>query len=138
MRTIWVIVGMLAVGLAATTSNADTVYLKNGEDIWGKDVIEEGDSVVILRPGGEIRLPKGEVSRIERVRTSLPPFYAPPGATAAPGPAGSPVPPPAAGGPSAPPPPPGAAAPAVPSPGAGATEVPPLPPVPVPGTGSGR
>jgi hypothetical protein len=138
MRTILLIAGMLGVLLAATTSNADTVFLKNGEDIWGKDVVEEGDSVVIVRPGGDIRVPKAEVSRIERVRTTLPPFYAPPGPYTAPGPAGSPIPPAAAGGPSAPPSPPPAAAPAVPSPGAGATELPPPPAVPVPGTGSGR
>ncbi len=138
MRTILLIAGMLGVLLAATPSNADTVFLKNGEDIWGKDVFEEGNSVVIVRPGGDIRVPKGEVSRIERVRTSLPPFYAPPGASAAPGSAGSPIPPAAAGGPSAPPSPPAAAAPAVPSPGAGATELPPPQAVPVPGTGPGR
>ena len=156
MRTVWVIAGVLAAVLAATAANADTVYLKNGEDIWGREVYEEGDSVVILRSGGDIRVPKGEVSRIERVRTSLPPFYEPPappsapatgpagapaapGLSAAPGSVGSPAPPAAAEGPSAPrPAPPGAIAPAVPSPGARPTELPPPPPPPMPGSLPGR
>lgn len=156
MRTVWVIAGVLAAVLVATAANADTVYLKNGEDIWGRDVYEEGDSVIILRPGRDIRVPKGEVSRIERARTSLPPFYEPPapasapatgpagappapGLPAAPGSVGSPAPPAAAEGPGTPPPPPsGAIAPAVPSPRAGPTELPPPPPPPMPGSLPGR
>jgi hypothetical protein len=151
MRTVWVIAGVLTALLAVTAANADTVFLKNGETIWGRDVSEEGDVVIIERPGGEIRVPKGDVSRIERVRSSLPPFYAPletppapatggpapsaaPPIPAAPGSVESPAPPAAAVGPAAPPPSPGVVAPAVPTPGAGPTQLPPPPPPPMPGT----
>jgi hypothetical protein len=151
MRTVWVIAGVLMTLLAVTAANADTVFLKNGETIWGRDVFEEGDVVIIERPGGEIRVPKGEVTGIERVRSSLPPYYVPPvspsapatvapvppvapALPAAPGPAESPAPPATAGGPGAPPPLPGVVAPPVPSPGAGPTQLPPPPPPPMPGT----
>ncbi|HSB71096.1 MAG TPA: hypothetical protein VLT62_17345 [Candidatus Methylomirabilis sp.] len=146
MRTVWVAVGVLGMVLVATAANADTVYLKTGESVWGSDVYEEGDTVVIVRPGGELRFPRGEVSRIERLRTTLPPFYTPPGlppapeterggapaapgTPGAPGSAGSPAPPAAGGAPSVPSTPP-----AVPSPEAGPTQLPPPPPPPMPGT----
>lgn len=153
MRTVWVAVGALAMVLAAKAADADTVYFKTGESVWGSDVYEEGDTVVIVRPGGELRFPKGQVSRIERLRTTLPPFYTPPGlpsapeaerggAPAAPGSAGSPVPPAAGGGPSVPSAPPTGTPPAPPvarppaslSPEAGPAQLPPPPPPPMPGT----
>ena len=130
MRRIWVaaVVALAWVVLAAG-ARADTVFLKDGKSIWGTDTYEEGDSVIVVRPGGEVKIPKAEVSRIERSRSSLAPHYVSPGT--APGPAsggsgdttapptGSPAPSPGGpapspGGPTAlppaptPPPPPGA------------------------------
>ena len=158
MRMLWVAAGVLMACLTATPARADTVFLRDGQSVWGSEVYEEGDSVVVVRPGGELRFPKGEVTGIEGVRTSLPPFYSPPGSSsapaagagtpeapglpAAPGPVGSPVPPPPTGGPSgSASPPPGAPA-ASPSPapplsppypGAGPTQLPPPPAPPMPG-----
>jgi hypothetical protein len=51
--------------LAAVPSLADTVYLTNGKSFDGV-VAEVSDSQVrIQMPGGEIRLPKGSVERVE-------------------------------------------------------------------------
>jgi len=130
MRRIWVAaVVALAWVVMAAHARADTVYLKDGKSIWGTDTYEEGDSVIVVRPGGEVKIPKAEVSRIERSRSSLAPHYLPPGTApgpasggsgdATPPPAGSPArspggPAPSPGGPTAlppaptPPPPPGA------------------------------
>jgi hypothetical protein len=130
MRRIWVVaVVVLAwVGIAAS-ARADTVYLKDGRSVWGTDSYEEGDSVVVVRPGGEVKIPKGDVSRIERSRSSLLPHYQVPGSVPAPsgeGPGGAP--PPVSGSPVTPP---GGPA---PSPG-GPTALPPAPtPPPPPGT----
>ncbi|HEX9900823.1 MAG TPA: hypothetical protein VGC81_16475 [Candidatus Methylomirabilis sp.] len=129
MRRIWVAaVVALAWVVMAAHARADTVYLKDGKSIWGTDTYEEGDSVIVVRPGGEVKIPKGEVSRIERSRSSLLPHYVLPGTApgpssggsgdATPPPAGSPAtspggPAPSPGGPTAlppaptPPPPPG-------------------------------
>ena len=99
MRRIWVLAAALAWVVVATEARGDMVYLKDGQSIWGKDVYEEGDSVVVVRPGGELRFPKAQVSRIERTRSSLPPFYTPPeGAPGAPGTPGQPGAPPASPG----------------------------------------
>jgi hypothetical protein len=65
--------------------HADTVYLRSGESVWGSETYEEGDVVVVVRPGGKVRIPKAQVSRIDSLKSSLPPFYSPPGA---PGPGG--------------------------------------------------
>ena len=137
MRRIWVAaVVALAWVVMAAGARADTVFLKNGQKIWGTDTYEEGDSVIVVRPGGEVKIPKGEVSRIERARSSLIPYYSVPGTVPAPsgeGPGGAPG---APGGAAPPPggspttPPKGTA----PSPG-GPTAIPPAPtPPPPPGT----
>jgi len=112
MRRIWVIVAALAWVVLPTNSRADTVYLTNGQSLWGNEAYEEGGVIVIVRPGGNLRIPKSQVSRVERTQTSLPPYYTPPGEMApgeepssratfpggAPGRAGAPG-PPAPGGP---------------------------------------
>jgi hypothetical protein len=134
MRRIWVIVAALAWVVLPTDARADTVYLTNGQSIWGRETFEEGDVIVIVRPSGNLRIPKSQVSRIERLRTTLPPFYSPP-AESAPtgemptrgiGPGGGPGTPGAPGAP----PPVGVSAP----PSAGApTQLPPPPPPLTPG-----
>ena len=114
MRRMWVVVAALAWVVLATDARADTVYLRDGQSIWGREAYEEGDVVVIVRPGGDLRVPKSQVDRIERSQSSLPPFYSPsetapatgqspratgpgtpgtPGAPAQPGVPGSPGPP---------------------------------------------
>ncbi|MGE5849545.1 MAG: hypothetical protein ACM362_05410 [Candidatus Methylomirabilota bacterium] len=129
MPRIWVAAVMaLAWIVMASNAQADTVYLKDGRSLWGTDTYEEGDTVVLVRPGGEMKIPKDEVNRIERTRSSLIPHYQVPGTGsaptgegpggAAPAPGGSPAaaprgPAPSPGGPTAlppaptPPPPPG-------------------------------
>jgi hypothetical protein len=123
MPRIWVAaVVALAWIVMAGNAQADTVYLKDGQALWGTDVYEEGDSVVVVRPGGAVKVPKGQVSKIERARSSLIPHYQVPGTAPAPageGPGGSAVPP---GG-------------AAPAPGGSPTALPPAPtPPPPPGT----
>lgn len=160
MRRILVLAAALAWIVVATEARGDMVYLKDGQSIWGKDAYEEGDSVVVVRPGGDLRFPKAQVSRIERTRSSLPPFYTPPesvppapaagpagaagtpgtpGTPGAPAPAGSPGAPPATGGPSAPPAAPegtsgsgsaGGSSRATTPPATGPTALPPAPPPP--------
>jgi hypothetical protein len=109
MRRIWMVVVALTGGVLVTDARADTVYLTNGQSIWGREAYEEGDSVVIERPGGDLRIPKSQVDRIERTQSTLPPFYSSPQTA----PAGAPSPPPPPGGgttqlpPPAPPPSPG-------------------------------
>jgi hypothetical protein len=91
---------VVLVGLAlAASAQADTVYLRNGQSFWGTDILEVGNSVIVVRPGGELRFPKAEVLRIERLRTTLPQFYGAPETPppAAPGQAGAPAGPGAAG-----------------------------------------
>lgn len=145
MRRILVLAAALAWVVVATEARGDMVYLNDGQSIWGKDIYEEGDSVVVERPGGSLRFPKGQVSRIERTRSSLPPFYTPPeGAPSAPetGPAAPPGAPGAAGQPGAPPASPGGASPpgsatgssrATTPPTTGPTALPPAPAPPSPG-----
>ncbi len=84
MRILWAAAFVVWVFLASE-AHADTVYLKDGQSIWGSEVIEEGDAVVVVRPGGTLRFPTSDVSKIERARISIPRFYtAPPGAEATP------------------------------------------------------
>jgi hypothetical protein len=144
MLRIWLTVGALAWVVMAADAGADTVYLKDGQSVWGKEAYEEGDSVVVVRPGGDLRFPKAEVSRIEPTRSTLPPFYSPPAeppasAAGPEGPPGVPAPP---GGPQATPLPPGGAplpvppggpSPVTPPPGTGPTQLPPPPAPPPPG-----
>jgi hypothetical protein len=130
MRRIWVAaVVALAWVVMAAGARADTVFLKDGKRIWGTDTYEEGDSVIVVRPGGEVKIPKADVERIERTRSSLLPHYVVPGT--APGPA-------TGGSGGMPPSPPGSLAPSpggpAPTPG-GPTALPPAPtPPPPPGT----
>lgn len=132
---------VVLVGLAfAASAQADTVYLRDGRSFWGTDVVEAGNSVVVIRPGEELRFPKAAVQRIERLRTTLPSFYSPPEPPTAPGQPGAPGRPGAPGAPAegpagAPPPgggPPGAGT-APQAPGSGPVQLPPPPPPPVPG-----
>ena len=116
MRTVWIAAMVLVGVVVATDARGDTVYLRDGRSFWGTETLEDGDSVVVVRPGGDLRFPKAQVTRIERLRSTLPPFYTPPGAatpeggptgapTAAAAPAGGPSVVPAPSGVSALPPP---------------------------------
>jgi hypothetical protein len=77
MRVLWT-VAVAALCTLAVEAYADTVYLKNGETVWGREVTEEGETVIVVRPSGTLRFPKRDVSRIERERTSIPKHYEPP------------------------------------------------------------
>jgi hypothetical protein len=125
MRRLWLAVAALAWLGMAVEAHADTVYLKDGRRVWGKETYEEGDTIVVVRPGGDLRFPKSDVGRIETMRSTLPPFYSTPtGESAAPGaPATGP-----AGAPGAPAAPGGA-----PAPGTAPTALPPPPAPPPPG-----
>jgi hypothetical protein len=77
MRVLWTVV-VAALCTLAAEAYADTVYLKSGETVWGREVTEEGDTVIVVRPSGTRRFPKRDVSRIERERMSIPKHYEPP------------------------------------------------------------
>jgi hypothetical protein len=137
MRRLWLAVAVLGSIILVADARADTVYLTNGQSFWGTQVYEEGDYVIVERPGGELKFPKAQVSKIEHLRSTLPPFYVPPGEPspeqpeAAAGPAGASA--PAAPGASAgvtAPGPPGGAVPVSPPTGRGPTQLPPPPPPP--------
>ena len=146
MPKVWGLAVVL-VGLAfAASAHADTVYLNDGQSYWGTDIYEEGNAVIVIRPGGDLKFPRANVRRIERLRSTLPPFYSAPELPPAPGQAGVPgaapgaAPgasaggqegPPAPGG--TPPPPPAGPVPPPPPPGSGPIQLPPPPPPPVPG-----
>lgn len=55
--------------LPAPPAGADDVYLKNGETFEGVIAIREGAQVRIQLPGGEMRLPAGQVERIDEKRS---------------------------------------------------------------------
>ena len=76
MRILWAaaIVGWL---LLATEAHADTVYLKDGQTVWGTEITEQDDTVIVSRPSGPLRIPRRDVARIERPKLSFPQFYAP-------------------------------------------------------------
>ena len=140
MPKVWGLAVVL-VGLAfAASAHADTVYLRDGQSYWGSDVYEVGNAVIVVRPGGDLKFPRANVQRIERLRSTLPPFYAPPEPALAPGQAGAPgaAPGAAAGGQEGPfapggtpPPPPSGQM--MPPPSSGPVQLPPPPPPPVPG-----
>ncbi len=97
MRTVWAAAGLALVVLVAE-AHADTLYLKDGQTVWGTEVVEQGDTVIVLRPGETLRFPGRDVSRIERSRLSIPRYFEPPTSGVAPvgdrvippsGPAGS-------------------------------------------------
>jgi hypothetical protein len=81
MRTVWT-VAVVALLALAVEAYADTIYLKDGQTVWGKEVTEEGDTVIVVRPGETLRFPKGDVSRIEQWRMSVPRYYDPPSGAA--------------------------------------------------------
>lgn len=73
-----VTVAVVALCALAAEAYADTVYLTNGESVWGREVMEDGETVIVVRPSGTLRVPKRDVKRIERERMSLPKHYQPP------------------------------------------------------------
>lgn len=77
MRTAWA-VAVAGLFIVATGAYADTVYLKDGQTVWGREVTEQGDTVVVVRPGETLRFPKRDVDRIDRWRLSVPKYYEPP------------------------------------------------------------
>jgi len=83
MRTVWTAAGLALVVLAAE-AHADTLYLKDGQTVWGAEVVEEGETAIVLRPGEALRFPMRDVSRIERSRLSIPRYFEPPTGGAAP------------------------------------------------------
>jgi hypothetical protein len=76
MRILWAaaIVGWL---FLAAEAHADTVYLKDGQTVWGSEITEQGDTVIVSRPAGPLRIPRSDVARIERIQLSIPQFYSP-------------------------------------------------------------
>jgi len=84
MKTVWAF-SVAALLVLAVEAHADTVFLKDGQTVWGREVTEEGDTVIVVRPGETLRFPKRDVNRIERWRLSVPKYYEPP--TAGEGPA---------------------------------------------------
>ncbi|RPI10570.1 MAG: hypothetical protein EHM71_03190, partial [Zetaproteobacteria bacterium] len=77
MKTVWAVAVATLLALAAE-ARADTLYLKDGRTVWGSEIGDEGDQVVVRRSGETLRFPKGEVVRIERSRVSIPRYYEPP------------------------------------------------------------
>src|SRR5512147_2703886 len=80
MKAVWAfaVAGLLVL---AVDAHADTVFLKDGQSVWGREITEEGDMVTVVRPGETLRFPKREVDRIDRWRLSVPKYYEPPAAT---------------------------------------------------------
>lgn len=78
MRIVWIvaILGWLAL---ATIAHADTVYLADGRTVWGSEVRVQGDTVIVERADGTLRIPMNEVTRLERAQMSIPQFYFAPG-----------------------------------------------------------
>lgn len=79
MKTVWAF-SAAALLVLAVKAHADTVFLKDGQTVWGREVTEEGDTVIVVRPGETLRLPKRDVDRIDRWRLSVPKYYEPPAA----------------------------------------------------------
>ncbi len=81
MKTVWA-VAVAALLVLAAEAHADTLYLKDGQTVWGSEITEEGDRVIVQRSGETLRFPKGDVIRIERSRSSIPRYYEPPSGVA--------------------------------------------------------
>src|SRR5512147_1707873 len=79
MRTVWA-VAVAALFVFAAEAHADTVFLKDGQSVWGREITEEDDTVIVVRPGETLRFPKRDVDRIDRWRLSVPKYYEPPAA----------------------------------------------------------
>jgi hypothetical protein len=60
--------------LAATAASADNVYLVNGKTFEGVIAVITDSQVRIKMPGGEIRLPRSSVARIETADSSFAEF----------------------------------------------------------------
>ncbi len=82
MKRLWTVTVAALFALGAE-AYADTVYLKNGESVWGREVTEDGETVIVVRPSGTLRFPKRDVKKIERERMSIPKHYEPPTAQGA-------------------------------------------------------
>jgi hypothetical protein len=78
MRRLWSVTGLVCLIFAAT-ARADTVYLKNGDTVWGSEVTEVNELVLVFRAGEKVELRNADVERIERARLSIPRYYAPDG-----------------------------------------------------------
>ena len=81
MKLVWAVAATALLLLAAET-RADTLYLRDGRTVWGSEITEEGDRVIVQRSGETLRFPKGDVVRIERSRVSIPRYYEPPSGVA--------------------------------------------------------
>jgi hypothetical protein len=77
MKALWAF-STAALLVLAVEAHADTVFLKDGQTVWGREVTEEGDTVIVVRPGETLRFPKRDIDRIERWRLSVPKYYEPP------------------------------------------------------------
>jgi hypothetical protein len=64
-RLATVLLPLLCGTLAATAARADNVYLTNGKSFDGVIAVVVDSQVQIKMPGGEIRLPRSSVARIE-------------------------------------------------------------------------
>ncbi len=74
MRRLGSVAGLIGM-ILVTAAHADTVYLKNGDIVWGSEVVEVDGVVSVTRPGDKLRFPKADVLRIERARLSIPRYY---------------------------------------------------------------
>lgn len=79
MKAVWAF-AVAGVVVLAVEAHADTVFLKDGQTVWGREVTEEGETVIVVRPGETLRFPKRDVDRIDRWRLSVPKYYEPPAA----------------------------------------------------------
>jgi len=129
MRWIW-FAAVVVSAVLCSPAHADMVYLKDGQILWGREILEAEKEITLIQPTGPVTFSRSQVDRFERAQISLPRFYNPPeapkeeagsGGSAA---AGAP---PGAGsaGPAAAPP--GAASPSPATP----SELPPPPPPPL-------
>lgn len=133
MRWIW-FAAVLVSAVLVSVAHADILYLKDGQILWGREIIESEHEVTLIRPTGPVTFPRSQVERFERAQISLPRFYMPPESTAETPAAG-----PAAPAGAAAAPPAATAAPGAPAEGAGTplappapSELPPPPPPPPP------
>ena len=78
MWRLWIAAFLTGLSLAPAAS-ADTVHLRDGQTVWGFEVVEQGGAVLVVRADGDLRIPKTDVATIERAQMSIPPFYAQPG-----------------------------------------------------------
>jgi hypothetical protein len=77
MRRLGIYAGLMCL-LLVTGAHADTVYLKNGDTVWGSEVTESGQAIVVFRAGEKLEFPRADVLRIERARLSIPRYYSAP------------------------------------------------------------